>query len=165
MLKALFKRIKRYMIELSIRARDLDVWRLLHLLHSGKKRGRIVFYRATIDHYNVITGDIKMLILTDSQEVDLAIKPVDKKGNPAQVEGIPVWTTSDANIASVTPAADGLSAVVKAAAGLGDVQISVAADADLGPGVTTLTGTLDVSVVAGAAVTLNVAAGQPREQA
>ena len=45
------------------------------------------------------------------------------------------------------------------------MQISVSADADLGDGVRTLTGTLDLEIVSGEAVTLSVIAGTPREQA
>ncbi len=153
------------MLNIHIHAKDFDAWHLLHELGKSKhKKGRIVFYKATIDHFNVVTGDIKMLILTDTQEVDLAIKPVDKKGLPAQLDGMPIWVTSNVAICTVIPAADGLSAVVKAAAAIGDVQISVAADADLGSGVTTITGVLDISVVAGQAVSMDVVAGQPREQ-
>lgn len=127
-------------------------------------RPRIVFIKAVIER-NTIKGDIKMLVLTDTQQVDVAIKPVDKKGNAAQVDGVPVWTSSDLNIATVEAAADGLSAVVKAANGLGDVQISVTADADLGAGVQPLVGTLDITVAAGAAVSLGIVTGTPVEQA
>ena len=45
------------------------------------------------------------------------------------------------------------------------VQISVSADADLGDGVRTLTGFLDLEIVSGEAVSLGVIAGAPREQA
>ena len=104
------------------------------------------------------------LILTNSQEVDLAIQPLDKRGKPAQVDGTPAWSSSDAAKATVAPAADGLSCVAKALDN-GTVQISVSADADLGDGVRTLTGTLDLEIVSGEAVTLSVIAGAPREQA
>ena len=106
-----------------------------------------------------------MLLLPDSKEVDVAIKPLDKKNHPAQVDGVPVWASSDPAIASVTPAADGLSAVVKATDNLGSVQISVTADADLGEGVAPITGILDLEVIGGAAATMTIVAGTPREQA
>jgi len=151
------------MFKIKLVALEADAWQLLERL-AGRTRGRIVFCRATIDRLTTIKGDLKMLILTDTQECDLAIKPVDKKGNAAQVDGIPVWTTSDATIASVTPAADGLSAVVKAADNLGSVQVGVTADADLGEGVEPIGGVLDVEIAAGKAVSVTVIAGTPREQ-
>lgn len=104
------------------------------------------------------------LVLTDSQEVTLTVTPVDKKGNPAVVDGVPTWGTSDDTVLTVAAAADGLTALVTATGKLGDAQINVSADADLGSGVTSLTGTLDVSVVAGQAATLGVTAGVPAEQ-
>ncbi len=91
------------------------------------------------------------MIITDTQQVDLATKPVDKKGNPGQVDGVPVWASRDPTIATVEPAADGLSANVKAATELGTTQISVTADADLGSGVTPIVGTLQIDVVGGQA--------------
>ncbi len=152
------------MLELVLTAKDEDAWLLAELLRSAD-RPRIVFARAIIDRKTTITGEIKMLIITDSQEVDLAIKPLTRKGHPAQVDGVPAWSTSDPAIATVTPAADGLSCVIKAADNIGPVQISVTADADLGEGVQNLTGVLDLEVIGGAAATLSVIAGTPREQA
>ena len=151
------------MLELVLSAKNADAWQLLERLHPQWQRPRIAFVSATIGQTK-ITGDITMLLLTDSQEVDLAIKPLTKKGHPAQVDGVPVWSTSDPAIATVAPSADGLSCVVKAAENLGSVQISVAADADLGEGVAPITGILDLEVIGGGAATMSIIAGSPREQ-
>lgn len=102
------------------------------------------------------------LTLTDSQQATLSIAPTDRKGKPAQVEGV-TWTSSDNTKVTVEPAPDGLSAVIKAQ-DIGTAQVSVGADAQLGDGVTALTGLLNVEVVAGAAVSLGIAAGAPTEQ-
>jgi hypothetical protein len=152
------------MIEIRLKAIDEDAWRLLRKLQD-RGRARVVFHQAVIDKTNTIKGDLKMLILTDAQEVDLAIKPLDRKGKPAQVDGIPEWTSSDPTIAKVTPLEDGLSAVVAATDNLGSVQIRVTADADLGEGVEPITGTLDLEIAGGKAVSLGIIAGTPREQA
>lgn len=103
------------------------------------------------------------MLLTDTQQVDLAIKPLDKKGNPAQVDGTPVWASSNPDVVSVVPSADGLSAVAKAG-NIGTSQVSVTADADLGPGVTTISGVLQIDVAGGQAVSLGIIAGTPAEQ-
>ena len=105
------------------------------------------------------------MIITDTQQVDLAIKTVDKKGKPGQDDGVPAWASSNPAVATVEPTADGLSAVIKAATELGTTQISVTADADLGAGVTPIVGTVDIEVVGGQAVSLSIVAGTPAEQA
>jgi hypothetical protein len=101
------------------------------------------------------------LILTDVQKVTLAVAFVSAKGNPAVVDGLPVWGTSDATVLSVVPAADGLSADVVAVGPLGTAQVSVTADADLGEGVRALVGTLDVTVIASEAGAIVINAGVP----
>ncbi len=104
-------------------------------------------------------------ILTATQKlVGCAIDPRDSKGNPAPVDGVPQWATSDPAVVTVTPSADGLSADV-VAVGLGTAQVSVVADADLDAGETReLTGTLDVQVKAAEAVTLGITTPTPVEQ-
>lgn len=104
------------------------------------------------------------LIVTDTQKCSLSIQPTDVKGNPAAIDGVPVWSVSDATILSVTPAADGLSAVIVANGPVGTSQVNVQADADLGAGTTTITGTLDVQVTASEATALGITAGTPEPQ-
>lgn len=101
------------------------------------------------------------LILTDEQKVSLAIDPRTAAGNPAKLDGAPVWSVSDANVLALTVAEDGLSAVVTATGALGASQVSVTADADLGEGVRPIAAVLDVTVVAAEAATLAITAGAP----
>jgi hypothetical protein len=106
--------------------------------------------------------DIKMLILPDDKKVGLSIQPVDAKGNPAQLQGDPKWSVADETIATVTPVAgQSLRADLTPGTKLGTTQVNVSGDADLGEGVTTIAGTLDVQVVAGQAVSLQISAGPP----
>lgn len=101
------------------------------------------------------------LVLTDIQKVSLSITPTSAAGNPAPVDGAPVWTSSDESVLTVTASEDGLSAEAVTTGKLGVAQVSVSADADLGEGVTTITGVLDVEVKASEAVSLAVSAGTP----
>jgi hypothetical protein len=103
------------------------------------------------------------MILKDTEQVVLSVVPVDAKGNAAPVDGAPAWGSSDPTVATVTPAADGLSATVSAVGPLGKTQISVTADADLGEGVESIVGTLEVEVVAGKAASLSIKTGTPVE--
>lgn len=107
-----------------------------------------------------------MLLLLDNQKVALSVTPVDAAGNPAKIDGVPLWSIIGAQpgILSLTIAADGLSCELFAAGPLGTAQVQVQADADLGAGVVAITGLLDVEVAAGQAVTLNIAAGVPENQ-
>ena len=65
-----------------------------------------------------------------AKPVNLVIN--DKRGNPARVDGMPVWTSSDESVATVTPSDDGMSATILSLGTTGTAQISVTADADLG---------------------------------
>lgn len=111
---------------------------------------------------SVQTGVTKMDI-RDDQQVALTISIVDKKGKPAQVDGVPAWAGSDDTVITVTAAADGMSANVVGVAP-GSARVVVTADADLGTGTTDLTGTLDFNVLAGGAVSISIAAGTPTDQ-
>lgn len=97
--------------------------------------------------------------LPDDKQFTATISVVDAKGNPALIDGIATWASSDPTLVAVTPSVDGLSALVVAVGALGTTQVTVTADADLGSGVRAITGLLDVTVVAGEAVGLTVTAG------
>lgn len=137
---------------------------LLKLLGLGPKPGvRIRFFIHNYPGQRVILEGENMLVLTDVQKVALSIQPVDSVGNPAPVEGI-VWSVSDATLLTVTPAADGLSAVCEAVGPLGTAQVNVSADADMGSGVVTITGVLDIQIVAGQATSINIGSGAPEDK-
>ena len=136
----------------------------LDLISEQLIPGQAVAFIFTADVEGVITEGITTMNLQDSQKVVLSIKPVDKKGNPALLDGAPVWLSSNTDLLTVAAAPDGLSATVTAVGPLGTGTISVTGDADLGAGVTEIAGTLDVTVVAGAAVTVSIEPGTPTEQ-
>jgi hypothetical protein len=108
------------------------------------------------------------LVLTATQQVTYSVSYVDGKGNPAPVEGAPVWEVSDTAILSVEAAPDGMSALVKAVGPVtapgASVQLSVKVDAELDEGVTEIVGLDQITVVAGQAVSANITAGAPEEQ-
>ncbi len=107
-----------------------------------------------------------MLQLTNTQQCPIAVSGVDKKGNPAELDSV-IFTSSDPSVATVEPdpsdPGNQNKALVKAVAA-GTAQINVTADADLGDGTTELTGTLDLTVVAGQAVGFEIKTGTPEEQ-
>lgn len=95
---------------------------------------------------------VEKVIIKATQEFDASVAFQDSLGNPAPVEGVPTWTNSNEATLTLVVAPDGMSAVVSATGTPGSGQISVQADADLGEGVTTITGVLEVEVQPGEAV-------------
>jgi hypothetical protein len=111
-------------------------------------------------------GGTIMLLLTNAQEVDLAVQPLDQFGNPAPLDGAPTFASSDPAILTVAPdATNPLAAVARTVGPTGVVQVTVSADARIGPEVVTLSGTLDIQVEPGEAVTLGIVTGAPRPKA
>lgn len=101
-------------------------------------------------------GDIKM----DFKDLDLpgtvtfsVAPPVDAKGKPARLDGVPVWALDDeTNCQIVSQAADGLSCQVHLSDNPSATQISVKGDADLGAGVVEIQSVAVINIVPGDAV-------------
>lgn len=126
--------------------------------HRGPRLNLLV---GPISEQKVEGAQVMSLILTDSQQVALAVTATDKRGNPTgQFDQSPSWSVSDPNILAVAPAVDGMSAVVSAAGPLGAAQVNVTALVNGN----TIAGTLDVEVHAGEAVNISLVAGAPSEQ-
>jgi hypothetical protein len=137
---------------------------LRHILETiiGPPASRVIF---TIKIGSTITEGATKVKLKDNQEFDVAVTFQDAGGQPAGVQGTPTWTSDNEAVLTVAPAADGLSAVVSAVGPVGTAQLSVSADADLGEGTTTITGVLDVEVIAGDATLIVLNPGPARDKA
>ena len=131
---------------------------LLVSRHQGlsKKHIKIMVYYPHLDLY--LKG-ITDMVLPEGKQAVLTVNPKNEVTNkPARVDGTPVWTNSDDSVASLTPANDGLSAVL-AFKGEGATAVQVEIDADLGPGVRSLIGSLDVTAVGGEATVVEIGVG------
>jgi hypothetical protein len=97
-------------------------------------------------------------IKDDSPDLLLKLTPVDDQGFAAPVDGEATFQSDDESIATVTPQADGVSAVIH----LLDktpgkkVTINVTADADLGAGTDTITDSAELNFIAGEATHLGL---------
>jgi hypothetical protein len=100
------------------------------------------------------------MIINDIQKVNLTVEALNAAGNPAPVDGAPVWSTSDPNIVSLVIAPDGFSAVAHSVS-LGVATITVTADADLTAGVRAISTAMVIQVVPAEAVSLVLTAGTP----
>lgn len=101
-------------------------------------------------------------ILSTVQKVALSVAFVDAAGNPAVVDGVPSWSSSDASVVAIEDVSpDGMSCFASTVGPLGTAQVSVSADADMGSGTRAVTGVLDIEVQAAEAVSASIAAGTP----
>jgi len=107
---------------------------------------------------------ITMYQMRYNQQVPLSGQPVDKDGNPAPVDGVPTWTLSTPDFATLTDIApDGLSATLKGIKP-GSFQVNMNGDADLGAGVKPITSMLDVELLPGEAVGFEMQTGTATDQ-
>jgi hypothetical protein len=105
------------------------------------------------------------LIITDTQQVELSISPVDRRGNPTRLDGSPVWDSTDNSIVKVVPQpGEPLRAIASAVGKLGRSQVNVRADAQRGDGVREIFAVVDIEVVAGDAAVFDIQSGTITEQ-
>lgn len=91
--------------------------------------------------------------LPADMQVLLKVQFQDSKGNPATIDGDPVWSSSDTAIATATATpGNPFLAQLMPGTDIGNCQVKVEADADLGEGVRPVLCTMDVTVVGGEAV-------------
>ncbi len=121
---------------------------------------RVVFYTTVNGQLEKVTR----MVLKVTQTLPLSVSIQDIKGNAAVVDGAPTWGLTDPALGTVAAAADGLSATLTPAGGLGVCKVQVLADADLGEGVKQILGELDVEFIAGDAATIAIAAGAAVDQ-
>lgn len=99
-----------------------------------------------------------LITITNEEKIQVTLAPLTAAGNPASVDGAPVWAVVSGD-ATLEVAEDGLSAFLVSGAADVNSQFTVTADADLGEGVVTLTDTIDLAVVAAGASALGLVAG------
>ena len=105
--------------------------------------------------------EITHMFLKVNQSLPLSISIKDKFGNEAKVDGAPSWALSDPSLGALTVAEGGMSASLAPAGTVGAFKVQVSADADLGEGVKSILGELDIELLAGDAEVLSISAGEP----
>lgn len=133
-----------------------------------EKQQKIVPAPCEHKHHHTHRGaSIMAFVLKDDEQVTATLEFFDKKGKKItpKLDGVPAWDSSDPAAVSVTPAADGLSALIVASGSPEDTAtITATADGDLGDGVKEITTTGDVSIIGGDVSTSNMAFGTPTAQ-
>ena len=98
---------------------------------------------------------------SDSPGVAATLNVTDKEGVTAKVYGVPLWASDNEAIATVTPAADGMSAVVKPVS-VGTANVSVTLEGDPTAGVDTVKTSAVVNVVTPEASQASISFGEPQ---
>lgn len=101
--------------------------------------------------------------LTNEQKVQITLAPVTGAGHPAQLDGKPAWNVLSGN-GTVEPSEDGKSATLVSSDDVGDTEIEISADADLGEGIVPITGNITMHVVSATAQSLGMSAGVPENK-
>jgi len=97
--------------------------------------------------------------MTDVQQSVAHIAAVDSEGNPATLDTVPTWVSSDPAIVTVVAAADGMSAVISSPspAPLGSAVVTVTAQV----GGVDVSATLAVDIIASTATAFNITSDAP----
>lgn len=98
--------------------------------------------------------------MTIEQKIPFTVAYTTAAGKPAIVDGSPVTTVSDATLAHVDGAVDGMSGFI-IADGVGDIVVTVTADADMGGGVMPIVVTDTLSIIAAGAAAGTFGFGTP----
>lgn len=98
------------------------------------------------------------ITITTEQKIPVSLNPVTLSGKPAKLDGTPTWTGTS-GLGTVVPSADGLSCDLVSSDSAGDTVILVEADADLGPGVQTISDTITLHCVSPQAANLGLTVG------
>ena len=101
-----------------------------------------------------------LITITNEQKVEVILAPLTEAGNPAQIDGAPVWEVIEGD-ATLEVAADGMSAYLVSGEANINSKIKVTADADLGDGISELSDIIDLAVVPATASLLGLSVGTP----
>lgn len=133
-------------------------WKRQRLCLHEPLRG-VIRWRITSGTWTVEGENMAVTLRASTDQVSASLVIKDANGNPAVVDGVPIWEVSDAEIIAVTVAPDGMSAVIAAQSKPGLAQVTVTVDADLGEGVKPIIGIGEVEVVGGEATVVELQFG------
>lgn len=117
--------------------------------------------RFNVSIEGVLHEGITAMILNTEQKVRVELEARTAAGNPAAVDGDPLWESSNEAVASVEVDPDNAMVAWVRSEAPGVAQISVRVDADLGEDVREVIGNLDVTVIESEAAIIQIVAGEP----
>lgn len=110
-------------------------------------------------------SDPLVLVMNDHQRLTLSINPTDVDGDPANVDGLPVWDLFEGapELLNLFPSEDGLSCEVSANGTVGSGVVRCSADVDLGEGVVSIEEFANFTIVQSMATELGMTASAPED--
>lgn len=129
---------------------------LARLIGKGKGPTRAVRLRILDELQQEITT---MVTISADKKRTFSVQPVDSKGRPAAIEGIPVWDLAAPGGVTLFPTPDGLACDVVWIEAKQGIVLTVKADADLGAGVREITGSVDIETLGAEAVGFAISTG------
>ncbi len=119
----------------------------------------ILFTCVTLSPTKFWARGVNKMQMTDVQQSVAHIAAVDAEGNPATLDSVPAWVSSDPSIVIVAAAPDGMSAVVSSPTPgpLGSAVVTVTAKI----GGIDVSATLAVDIIASTATAINIATDAP----
>lgn len=145
-------------IQSHLRRQDVKLRRLLQRTRPLDYAVTMVF--TVVDMAGNISEGLDHMEVKIQQKFTCSVEFQDQAGNVATVDEPPEWSVDPDGILTLEPSEDGLSVVVKSETKAGSAQVLCKADADLGEGVTEITGMLSVTVLPGDAVTVTLNPGE-----
>jgi hypothetical protein len=139
----------------------IAVYRLTELVKDIRTEFKSLTLANVIEFY--IQGQkqkVESMFLKVSDKLPLSIMIKDSFGNMAKVDGAPSWALTDSALATLQVSEDGMAATVIPGGTVGAFKVQVKVDADLGEGVKEILGELDIELLAGEAVVVEIAAGE-----
>jgi len=152
-------------MELNLKGKRCEICRILECLCGRKRKIRAVVTLGFPDGTAItFTGDWKMQVPDTGGPFTADISAfVDAKNNPVTDTDIPVWASSDTNLATVVPndpaGTDPQGSVVTLGTGTGQAQITASFPAQKGGQPFVVTGSLEI--VGGAAVSATMTFAGP----
>lgn len=129
--------------------------------HSDLRVELIISVQDKQTKKNIMNTNVNAKITTLQQ---VTVQALFKNGaGVVPINGVPTWVSADTNIATVTPADDGLSAVIVSVAP-GMTTVTVSGEGDPTPGVDTQVNMVDVTVVNPEATELDLVVGTPTDK-
>lgn len=128
---------------------------------KGRRSIRLTFFLSPFK----ISGTNIMLQLTTLQQAAGQVNPVDRKGNPAQVEaGTVEFSIDNEDVATVEEDPNDETKFIVKAKGPGVATLTVSADADLGDGVQRIETFSAIEVIPEGAVGFGLTFSAPEDQ-
>lgn len=102
------------------------------------------------------------IAITNEQKILVTLAPTTASGNPAPLDGVPVWAVTEGD-ATLEVAEDGRSSYL-ISGDIGSSLILVTADPDMGEGVREISDVIALTVVAAEAASIGLSAGSPEQK-